>query len=71
MECNPTNNISRLAYNVCKILNKSYHTKPTVAVAARPKGAGVRFCDTITIATPIESSHHINKAGIEQNTNTL
>ena len=54
MDCNTTNNISRLAYNVCKILNKGYHTKPTVA--ARPQGAGVRFCDIITIASQVGSS---------------
>ena len=45
MECIPTNKVSRLVYNVCNILNESFHTKPTVA--ASPKGAGVRFCNRI------------------------
>ena len=64
MECNPTKKRCRLAHNVFNILRNSYNTKPTVA--ARLKGAGVRFIDTVSIATPIETSHHINKAGIEK-----
>ena len=64
MECNPTKKRSRLTHNVLTILRNSYNTKPTVAV--RPKGAGVKFCDTITIATPIESSYHIHRDGIEK-----
>ena len=64
MECKPTNNRSRLANNVLTILRKSYKTKPTVA--ARPQGTGVRFSDTISIATPIDSSHHILRNGLER-----
>ena len=64
-ECIPKEKRNRLTYNVLNILNKNgYNTKLTVA--ARPKGAGVRFCDTITIATPIKSGHRVNKAGIEK-----
>lgn len=51
-------------YNVLKIIRNSYNSKPTVA--SRPKETGVRFCDTTTIATPIESSHHINKAQLRK-----
>ena len=54
MECNPTNKSSRLAYNVCDILNESFHTKTTVAT--RLIGAGVRFCNIITIASQAGSS---------------
>ena len=64
MESKPTNNRSRLAFNLLNILNKSYKTKPTVT--ARPKGTGVRFSDTISIATPIENNHHILKEGLER-----
>ena len=64
MECKSTNNRSRLASNLVTVLRKSYETKPTVA--ARPKGTGVRFSDTISIATPIDSSHHILREGIER-----
>ena len=60
----PTKKRSRLVYNILVIIRNSYNTKLTVA--ARPKGAGVRFYDTITIVTQIDSSHHINKAGIKK-----
>ena len=56
-------------HNVLNILRNSYNTKTTVA--ARPKGAGVSFSNTISIAAPIESKHHINRAGIEKNANFL
>ena len=64
MDYKPTNNRSRLANNLLTILTRSYRTKPTVAT--RPKGTGVRFSDTISIATPIDSSHHILRVGIER-----
>ena len=43
-------------------IKKSYETTPTVA--ARPKGTGIRFSDTISIATPIDSNHHILRNGL-------
>ena len=64
LESKPTNNRSRLAFNLLNILNKSYKTKPTVT--ARPKGTSVRFIDTISIATLIENNHHILKEGLER-----
>ena len=42
------------------IINSYVNIKPTIT--ARPKGTGVRFWDTITIATQIEDSHNISKA---------
>ena len=54
---------SRVVHNVLKTISNSYiNTKPTETT--RPKGAGVRFCDTITIATQIEDSYHISKVVI-------
>ena len=64
MEREPTNNRSRLTNNVLTILRKSYKTKPTVAV--RLQGTGVRFSDTISITTSIDSSHHILRNGLER-----
>ena len=39
------------------ILKKSYEKLPTVT--ARPKTTEIRFSDMISVATPIESNHHI------------
>ena len=57
MECKPTNNRSRLANNLITILRKSYEKIPTVT--AGPKSTEIRFSDMISVATPIESNHHI------------
>ena len=48
----------KVVYNVLKTISNSYNTKLTVTVG--PKDAGVRFCNTITIATQIESCRHIS-----------
>ena len=65
LECKPTNIRSSLAHNLLHILiRQSYCTKPTVI--ARPKGTWIRFSDTISIATPIESNHHILREVIER-----
>ena len=63
MDYKPTKSKSSLAYNVLNILGKIYNTKPTVA--ARPKGTRVRFSDTISTATPIDSIRNILREGTQ------